>query len=392
MPERIPCGTDVRWPSERGRRSSIVAQFGRTRADLVHRALTTGDPLADAVVEEIHAGGKPVRDALAAGIAKGLGTLTDPPPAVAALLADTERVPGHVDDALIDEGCRPYFSVPPAVHAISLSAGALVRVYNSPAIAGLLTTTGRLVDAAQRRLVETGTWVNAAMLPGSLRPGGYGYTATLQVRMLHAHMRRFSRAHGYDESVHGTAINQVDMTRTWMDFTFTSYRAEDTMGFGRTLSEIGTAYRYWWYVAHLLGIDQELVAGISSHEQAERVDGLLQAVTGPPDAGSAALVRATLDAIAAQLHEVLSLPTGAGRQALYALTRRFHGHSLGDELELPRPALDALLTPAVAAVRRQRARRRADPDAWERVHRTGMSAARELIGEQRGTTTYETNG
>ena len=31
--------------------------------------------------------------------------------------------------------------------------------------------------------------------------------------------------------------------------------------------------------AHLLGIDPELVA-ISAHEQAERVDGLLQAVTG----------------------------------------------------------------------------------------------------------------
>lgn len=391
MTQSDEAGPGDSWPILRGRRSSIVAQFGETRADLVHRALTTGDPLADAVVEEIHTGGKLVRAALADGIRNGVATLVDAPPAVAALLTDTERVPDYADAALVDEGCRPYFSVPPPVHVISLSAGALIRVYCSPSIAGVLTTTGRLVDAVQRRLVETGTWVNAAMLPGSLRPGGYGYTATLQVRMLHAHMRRFSRAHGYDESVYGTAINQVDLARTWMDFTYTSYRAEDTMGFGRTVSEIGTAYRYWWYIAHLLGIDPQLVAGIATHEQAGRVDALLQAVTGPPDAGSAALAGATLDAIAGQLHDVLSLPAGAGRQALHALTRRFHGHDLADELGMPRPAAaDALLTPAIAAIRLQRARQRRDPAEWEQIHRTGASAARDLISEQRGTATYET--
>lgn len=392
MAEQTEGEPTVPWPSARGRRSSIVAQFGETRATLVHGALTTGDPLADAVAEEIHAGGKPVRIALADGIREGLSSLTDPPPAVATLLSDAERGPACVDDAVIDEGCRPYFSVPPPVHMISLSAGALVRVYHSPSISGVLTTTGRLVDAAQRRLVETGTWVNAAMLPGSLRPGGYGYATTLQVRMLHAHMRRFSRDHGYDESIFGTAINQVDLARTWMDFTYTSYRAEEAMGFGRTVSEIAAAYRYWWHVAHLLGIDPRLVDGISSHEQAGRVDALLQAVTGPPNAGSAALARATLGAIAGQLHDVLSIPAGVGRQALYALTRRVHGHSLGDELGLPRPAADALLTPAIAAVRRQRARQRRDPEAWEKAHATGLAAARDMIGEQRGTTTYETHG
>jgi hypothetical protein len=81
------------WPHQRCRRASIVAQFGETRAGLVEGALTTGDPLADAVVEEIHAGGRLVRTALDAGIKDGLASLTDPPPAVAALLTQAECRP-----------------------------------------------------------------------------------------------------------------------------------------------------------------------------------------------------------------------------------------------------------------------------------------------------------
>jgi hypothetical protein len=39
---------------------------------------------------------------------------------------------------------------------------------------------------------------------------------------------------------------------------------------------------------------------------------------------------ATLGAITCRLHEVLAIPPGAGRLALYALTRRFHGDDMGD--------------------------------------------------------------
>ena len=372
------------WPHERSTRSAVLAQFGEARTDLAGWALTTGDPLADAVVAEIDAGGGPVRGALATGIRDGLAAVADPPPAVAALLTRTEAAPAYADDALLDAGCRPYFSSHPASRMIALSAGALVRTYSSPSIAAVLGTTGRLVDAADQRLLETGMWLNAAMLPGGLRRGAAGYVATLQVRMMHAHIRRHARARGFDEAAHGAPINQIDLARTWMDFTVTSYRAEQAMGFDRTPSEIAAAYRYWWHVAHLLGLDPRLTDGVSSHEQAAGVDALLQAVTGPASPVSAALADASLASIARSLHEVVGVPVRIGRPALDALTRRFHGHALGDALGLPRAsAANTLLGPAIAAVRWDHRRRRADPDAWRRVHETGMAAARGLL-EQPG--------
>jgi hypothetical protein len=378
------------WPTARSRRPSIVAQFGETRAELLGWALTTGDPLADAVVEEIHEHGREVRVALANGIGNGLSSLTDPSPAVAALLTQTESVPDYVDDELLDEGSRPYFSTPAPSRAISLSAGALVRVYDSPSIAKVLAATGRLVDAAARRIQETGKWVTVAMIPGALRVGQPGYISTLQVRMLHAHMRRLVRSRGYDEAAYGAPINQVDLARTWMDFTLTSYRAEEIMGFSRTANELASVYKYWWYVAHLLGLDARFVEGISTHDEAARVDEMLQAVTGPPIPESSDLAFASLKSIAGTLNELISVPESMGLQALYALTRRFHGHSVGDDLLLPRAAAaDALLTPGISAIRAHRARLRRNPEAWVREHDKWIDSAKELIAELSDQTAFE---
>ena len=83
----------------------------------------------------------------------------DPPESVAALLTDTERLPDYADPDLLDHGSAPFYTVPPAVHLISLSAGALIRVYESPSIAAVLATTGREQSNAPH------TRSNAVMLP-----------------------------------------------------------------------------------------------------------------------------------------------------------------------------------------------------------------------------------
>jgi hypothetical protein len=50
--------TPPEWPTDRGSYSGILLQFGKTRADLLGRALQAADPLADAVAEEVHTLGR----------------------------------------------------------------------------------------------------------------------------------------------------------------------------------------------------------------------------------------------------------------------------------------------------------------------------------------------
>jgi hypothetical protein len=365
------------WPTARSRRTTIVAQFGGDRADLAQWALTIADPPADAVAAAIHAEGAAVRAAFRKGVTDGLASVADPHPAVAALLAATETFPDYADDELLDRGSAPFYTSPGPVHLVSLSAGALIRVYDSPSIAGVLTTTGRLIDGAERRIRETGQWVATSMLPGALRVGAAGYVATLQVRLLHAQKRDVARRRGYDEAAFGAPINQVDLARTWMDFTLTSLRAEEQMGFGLTTNESATLYRYWWLIAHLLGIDARLVEGIASNDQAARVDELLQAVTGPPVPESAQLAAATVASISTDLHEALSIPTGLGAKALSTLARRFHGDTLSDDLGLAHSATaNAALNKAIQAARARRSKLRRDPAKWEAARERNLGEAR----------------
>jgi hypothetical protein len=382
--------TEQAWPAQRSRRSTVAAQFGADRADLMAWALTTADPLADAVVDAIHEHGRTVRIALAKGIEDGLASLTDPPPAVAALLTQAESVPDYVDDVLLDEGPLPQYSMPNPVHAISLSAGALVRVYQSPSIATVLATTGRLIDGARRRIDETGKWVRTATLPGAMRRGASGYVGTLQVRMLHAHMRHLARTRGYDEVALGAPINQVDLARTWMDFTVTSYRAEALMGFDLTSGEQRSLYRYWWYVGHVLGVDPRLIEGIAGNDEAKRVDDLLETVTGPLIPESGVLAKATIEAVVDVLHEVLSIPPRMGLPAMYALARRFHGNTLCDELGLPSagPA-EGVLSAAIRVVQARRAKLRQDPEAWRRDQLKHVDEARAVGAKPSEPTGYE---
>lgn len=323
-----------------------------------------------------------MRVQLDAGIRGGLSSVTRPHPTVTALLTSTESLPTYASDELIDTGSMPFFTMPGPVHIISLSAGALIRVYSSPSIAQVLTTTGRLVEGAERRIRDTGSWVSTVMLPGSLRPGGPGYVATLQVRMLHAHMRHLARTRDFDEAAHGTPINQVDLARTWMDFTVTMLDAEEEMGFGLTSVETARLYRYWWVLAHLLGIDPALVEGIQSNAQAHRVDELFQSVTGPLIPESSVLAEATLDAIADLLHEVLGVPESLGVTGLHSLTRRFHPASVADELGIRDSGVArAALTAGIGRVRARRAGLRADPQRWALEQRTQLAATRQQLAE-----------
>ncbi len=378
------------WPSDRGSESGILLQFGGARTDLLRWALTTGDPLADAAIAETLEN-KEAHKALSQGVRQGLKSLDNPPPAVAAFLNQVETLPDYITDEVIDSDSEPFFSMIDAVHLVSLSAGALIRVYESPSIAKVLTTTGRLVEGADRRIVETGKWLVTAMIPGNMRPGMPGFVATVQVRLLHARMRVLARKRGFDEARYGAPINQVDLVRTWIDFTRTSLLAEREMGFALDSRETARIYRYWWLMAHVLGIDARLVHGISNNEQAGRLDELVQAVTGPLNEESAELARHTLDSIAGQLREALRLPESIGSRALAVLARRFHGDDVADEMRIPaNPAIDALLGAAIKKARARRLKDRASPEKWEGTIRANIGTISGRMKSDVGQAQYET--
>ncbi len=331
-------------------------------------ALTTGDPLADRVARRIAEGDEALARSLKLGLREGLAAIPSPDRDLTALLEDLEQAAGEVDDDLLRDGAEAFWTMPPAVHVISLSVGSLIRVYESPSIAAVLSGTGRLVEGADARLRETAKWLGEAMLPDALRPGARGYIATVGVRMLHAKVRHYALMGDYDAARHGVPINQIDLARTWMDFTLTSWNAEAELGYDLTARELDRAYRLWEYIGRLLGIDGRLVGGITTHEAAQRADATFQAVTGPLSDQSATLAHATIDSVADQLHEIMSLPVPVGQQLLRNLTHRFHGRAMAKALTVaPAPMATPFVAGAKAAIRLNRKRMRRRPDVWKNM-------------------------
>jgi hypothetical protein len=58
------------------------------KVDFMIEMLQVGDPLADAVISEINELGKVARQQLNKGLVDGLASLDNPPPAIAAFVAD----------------------------------------------------------------------------------------------------------------------------------------------------------------------------------------------------------------------------------------------------------------------------------------------------------------
>ncbi len=377
-----------KWPSGRGSKSGFTAQFGSDRSEFIQEMLNTADPLADAVVEAIKAEGGNIRAQLNQGLKQGLNSVENPHPSIAALLISTEALPDFVDTTLLESGPRSWYSVPFPLHLISLTAGALVNVYASTSIARVLATTGRLVDGAERRVNETGLWLAKAMQPEGLKVGNPGYIATVQVRMLHAMMRPHVSTHGYDINIDGAAINQIDLARTWIDFTLTSMRAETVMGGEFIGPEVAEMYRYWWHIGYLLGIDPRFYNGIKTHSEAQRISDMLDAVTGLPVPETGALVKSTMGAVTDALRSQFPIPNQLSDAVLETLARMFHGDVLAEELKLKRhKEISTLLKPFFSAMKLRRNRRRNSVQQWNAFIDKEISdnQKRILLGQEKGT-------
>ncbi|MEU6381762.1 oxygenase MpaB family protein [Streptomyces sp. NPDC046909] len=361
---------------------------------------TAGDPLADAVVTELDLYGPRARRALGSGLRQGLAGLDErPPEAVAALLGEAESTPSHIDPLLLHRGDTVTLSVPPMWFQLCSVPSALTHSFASPAVARTLAANGDPLSAATRRLAETGVWARQALRPGGLLRGAPGYVATVQLRLLHARTRL--AGHDGSPAAAESPMTQADMARTWLGFTLLAYRALAAVGIDITAEEEHRLYQYWSRVAQLLGIDESLHQGVTSHVAARQLYELLGSATPTPDATSRAL---TAGMIEAQARAMAGVPGAVlDREQVRAVVRRVLREAFGEEeaerLGIPAPATTDLMpligrlnrqarywqtfSPASAGEARRRAIEGPGPEliaavaATTDVHRAPVSAHRE---------------
>lgn len=313
--------------------SAARARFG-DRIDRLGAYLTRVDPAADAVVEGMETmpageGWALFRRAVQAGIASTSGA----PEAMRAFFADVERVPVWVDWETLERGGAVLMRAGP-LGGMVLGLKSLVLGYASPAGNKPLILSGRLEEQAARRLSETARFVQATIAPGGMRPHGLGWQLTLNVRLIHAQVRRMILRSGrWDEGAWGAPINQHDELGTSLLFSVIVLEGLRQLGMRVTAADSEAYVQLWRWSGWLMGIDLELLP--ATEAEGRRLGEMISATQGEPDEDSRRLTRALLGSAvrdAKTAHE----RTNARRVTTFsaAMCRSLLGDAMADRLDV----------------------------------------------------------
>lgn len=372
-------------------REQILERFGAEALAQVLDMAAEGDPLADDAVQALRQAPKAQRGSLEAGIRQGLRSLVGPPEAVRRILADAETMPDWLDKGSLQRGSEAALTIGPLWMSISLGPGSLAHTYSSPTIARVLMATGNLDTSALRRLQETGIWEQQALRPGGLAPCAPGYVHTLQVRMLHARVRAGMLGKGWDTAQLGMPVSQLDMVRTWLDFTYVPFGALEKVGITFTGDELHDLYHLWQWVAHLLGIAPRYYRQAADHASAGRLLALIDAASAGPDENSRQLTQRMLVSLGHILQPALGMPTDVTIDLMHSFCRLFHDEATADALGAKANWTQALLPILADANRHQRHLERSDEAVRQRKIAMTLGYFDQVIQTLEGQTAYQHN-
>jgi hypothetical protein len=366
------------------------SRFG-DRVDRLAPFLMRGDPLADAVIEEMrNSPGLPGLHGgrgfalLGEALKRPTGTGADIPPAMRTLFESIEYVPAWVDWGAMRRGGELLLRSG-ILGGIVLGAYSLVLGYASPGGNKPLVFSGRLMERAARRLAETSRFVQAVAQPDGFRRNGDAFAITLHVRLMHAQVRYMLRhSDKWNMNEWGEPINQHDMAATTLLFSLVFLDGIRKLGIEADRDESESFMHLWRYAGHLMGVDTEILP--TSEFDAVNLMELIRATEGAPDEDSRALTRALLDSGITNVKSPKERRLGMlQREMGRGFCRAFLGQEMADALGVPKtPLIGAFYAFRAATQAAEHARKRSaeahqsmvatGARYWENVVKQGLGA------------------
>lgn len=224
---------------------------------------TKGDPLSDAVIEQIAEKGSlqqvhnllgEVEKLASAGNAEAI-----------AFLDFYKEVPAWVDFESMKKGQDLLAGFAPQM-GLSLFSGSLCGGAVFTKMALITSMTGMLSGDSTRRLTETSKMVVSMAFPEAIRPGGSAYDLLIRVRLLHSAIRRSLVESGRFNHPTEVPINQHDLAITLGLFGYLNIRSLGRLGVRLRDEDVESYIHMWRYGGYLLGIEDELLPD-SIHDQ-----------------------------------------------------------------------------------------------------------------------------
>ncbi|MFF1607809.1 oxygenase MpaB family protein [Amycolatopsis sp. NPDC058278] len=287
-----------------------------------------GDPLADAVIADLVAGGttRAVNEVLAHFRENDQPIPEDLPEPVRRYLLATDVPPAWAD---LDRIAGAYeFFVDDGVHVASvLSFGAMVNCYAQPRPSRVLSLTHRL-NQPHRRLSETSQFVLNLMGHNPFGSGGNFVPTIQKTRLIHAAGRYFiTRSGEWDVEADGVPLCQQDMLGALLIFSVQVIAGMRRIGIAVTDREAEDYYYVWRVTGALLGIPADAMP--ETLVEAEALNAQLVEASYGPSAEGIELTRNLL-----HLYENL-VPGKAFDGVVAAMVRQVVTPQVADWLEVP---------------------------------------------------------
>jgi len=288
-----------------------------------------------------------------------------------------DHLPEWVDWDQLQRGIDVFILYSP-VAGQALFYLSLVPGFSIPNIAKVLEQTRYLVPPStpkqvRNRLMDTGGFISTALVPSeesglsasSLRPGGTAWITALQVRTLHAKVRRSiltKKGIQWNTKEYGVPINQEDMSATLLAFSVNVLIGiQFVAGEDVSVDSQRDYIALWRYLGWLLGIeskeDDSTFRDIFSNKTCSGLPPLDPCgfrINGKSDDDSIVHAHATLESIIVHLMHPNEYSGEVARHLLTMgqtqtesftlaylyrsfMCRRFIGNELADALKLPTP-------------------------------------------------------
>ncbi len=249
----------------------------RWNGPLLDAMRDTGDPLADAVIENVFAtgAGPAVRELMGNIFRTDEPMPLGLPENVVEYFSATAPLPAWADPTKIALA-QQLFSRAGWQAAIGLFCSALPQSYAAAKGAHVIVQTQALTRHVHQRIFETAQFLFDVLDDQALFPGGRGIRAIQKVRLMHAGVRHLlltRTSAPWDSARLGHPINQEDLAGTLMGFSVVTLDALDRLGSPASPGEAAAWIHTWKVIGHLLGVREDLLPA-DHHDSALLMDAI----------------------------------------------------------------------------------------------------------------------
>lgn len=310
-------------------------RIDRETADNYLRHTLIGDPVVDAVVEEL-ASLDPEEAArlIRAGMDQEEEILRGAPQALRAFFLDSPPPdPPWLDHDAFGAGIRAFHANAVAILAAFVT-GVLIDGFCT-LISKSFVRTGRVLDRGVRRLRQNNRHMVELFFPSGLRREGDGWKLSVRIRFIHAQVRRLLRySEDWDTDAWGMPVSAAHLGFAVACFSARTLKHSMSLGATYTPEERESFCAVWRYSGYLMGIPETIL--YTDEKDALRLHEVGSVLEPPPTDDSVIMANALIN----------SAPLVAGikdekqrrflvQDRIYPISRALVGDEIANRLNYP---------------------------------------------------------